>query len=322
MARKRSVLLSTLLAAAVALGACADSDGPSSADGTSRVSVRLVDAPGDLEEAWVQISEIYLLPGDTDADSPGGRLPLVGPSDEYYDLLSLTDGRFAELVRDAVVPAGTYSVLRVKIGEAYVVTRDGNVYATDGAVLPAGLERTGVLQRTRGKSSGYQVKFPQGGLRVDGETTIVVLDLDVGKSFGHVAGKSGKYILHPKFSVTEVALSGTIRGTVAAADSVEFPACGGAATDLTHFVATATSTTGEEYTARTATDGTFVFGFVAPGSYTLGNTPIAYENGDTLTFAAAATPASVTVGSGGTVTADYLVSGATCKAAPPAAGTE
>jgi hypothetical protein len=317
MARKRNVFLSALLAATVALGACTDSSSPS-ADGAGRVSVRLVDAPGDLEEAWVQISEIYLLPGESDAESPSGRLPLVGPADEYYDLLSLTDGRFAELVREAVVPAGTYSVLRVKIGEAYVVTRDGNVYATDGADLPAGLERTGTLQRTRGKSSGYQVKFPKGGLRVDGETTIVVLDLDVGKSFGHVAGKSGRYILHPKMTATEVALSGTIRGIVTAAEDAEFPACGGAETDLKHFVPTATDADGEEYTARTGADGSFAFGFVAPGSYTLGHAAIVYENGDTLTFAAAATPASVTVGSGGTALADYAVSGAVCAPAAPA----
>jgi hypothetical protein len=119
-------------------------------------------------------------------------------------------------------------------------------------------------------------------------------------------------------TATEVALSGTIRGIVTAAEDAEFPACGGAETDLTHFVPTATDADGEEYTARTGADGSFAFGFVAPGSYTLGHAAIVYENGDTLTFAAAATPASVTVGSGGTALADYAVSGAVCAPAAPA----
>ncbi|HWK88843.1 MAG TPA: DUF4382 domain-containing protein, partial [Longimicrobium sp.] len=223
MQKKKFRLLLPALAA-LALGAC---DGGTGSD-TGRVSIRLVDAPGDLAEAWVQIDEIYLQ-GASEADSTGGRLQLAGSSDTYYNLLDLTNGQFAPLVNNAVVPSGTYSKLRIVVGEAYVVTEDGEVYATSGAMLPAGTTKTGTLNRTRGKASGYQVTIP-GGLTVDGDSKIAVLDFDVNQSFGHVAGNSGQYIMHPAFTVTEIALAAGITGTVTAT-GITFPACGGAATD-------------------------------------------------------------------------------------------
>lgn len=311
MIRNRSKLFLPLLAGTLALGACdnaADS-------GASGLSIRLVDAPGDLAEAHVQITEVYLQ-RESESDSTAGRLPLVESSNTYYDLLTLSGGKFAELVQNAVVPAGTYSSLRIRVGEAYVVTRDGEVYATDGAQLPAGLVRTGELQRTRGKASGYQVRFPAPGLTVDGDTRILALDFDVNRSFGHVAGRSGRFIMNPQFTATQVTLAGGISGTVAAS-GVVLPACGGAATDLTHFVATATGPAGVT-TAKAAADGTYAMPFVAPDSYTMGVAPVGYANGDTLTFAATPAPASVALASGQKATVDYTVTAAACKAAPAA----
>jgi hypothetical protein len=308
MISKHGKLLLPLLAGTLLLGAC-DSGGGTAA-GSGKVSVRLVDAPGDLKEARVQIQEIYLQ-GAGEADSTSGRLTLAGPSATYYDLLTLGNGSFADLVKDAVVPAGTYSVLRVVIGDAYVVTKDGKVYATAGATLPAGLTATGELQRTRGKSSGYQAQFADGGLTVSGDSRILVLDFDVANSFGHVAGNSGKFVMNPHFTVTQASLSGSIRGTVTAA-GVTFPACGGAATDVSHFTATATSGA-TALAAKAAADGTFAFAYVPPGTYTMGVAPVAYANGDTLSFTATAAPPTATVASSGTTTVSYTVTAAACK---------
>lgn len=304
----RSKLCLPLLAA-LALAACdnaADS-------GAGRLSIRLVDAPGDLAEAHVQISEIYLQ-GAAESDSTAGRLQLAGSSNTYYDLLTLSGGNFAPLVQGATVPAGTYSSLRIKVGEAYVVTKDGDVYATASAQLPAGLTAAGDLQRTRGKASGYQIKFAAPGLTVSGETQILALDFDVNRSFGHVAGNSGKFVMNPQFTATQVTLAGGIRGSVAAT-GVTFPACGGAATDLTHFVATAASA-GGTLTANATADGTYAMPYVAPDSYTMGVAPVGYANGDTLTFVASANPASTAVASGQTATVDYTMTAADCKVKP------
>jgi hypothetical protein len=96
---------------------------------------------------------------------------------------------------------------------------------------------------------------------------------------------------------------------------VALPACGGAASDLTRFVPQASA--GEVTVSGTTTaDGSYAISYVAPDDYTLGyEAALGFENGDTLNFTAAATPAGVSVGSGATATANYLVSGASCKAA-------
>ncbi len=311
MIATRNKLLLPLLALPLALAACSDVAG----NGASGLSIRLVDAPGDLAEARVQITEVYLQRA-SESDSTSGRLQLAGPSDIYHDLLTLTGGNFAELVNDAVVPAGTYSLLRIKIGEAYVVTRDGKVYATANAAIPDSLvsKRAGDLQRTRGKASGYQVKFAAPGFTVDGDAQILALDFDVNRSFGHVAGNSGRFIMNPQFIATQVTLAAAISGTVTAT-GITFPSCGGAATDLTHFVVTAASAT-NTLTAKASADGKYALPYVTPDSYTMGMAPVGYANGDTLTFAATPTPASVALASGQKATVDYTVSTANCKVTP------
>jgi hypothetical protein len=298
------------LLAAAALGACEGTD-----SGSSRVSIRLVDAPGDFKEVKVQITELYLQ-GGSESDSTSGRLTLAADTSTYFDLLTLVGGASADLVRDAVIPAGTYSQLRVRVGDAYVVTRDGKVYATPGARLPAGMTATGTINLTSGKSraSGYKIRFPGPGLTVDGDSKIVALDFDVARSFGHVAGRSGQLVLNPQFTVTQVQLSGGISGLITPAAGVTFPACGGAATDVTHFTATATGPT--TLSAKAQADSRYKMVYVAPGTYAMGVAPVGYANGDSLMIAATPSAPSITLASGQNVVVDYSVTGITCKVKP------
>ena len=299
------------LFAAAALGAC---DGGTDS-GSSRVSIRLVDAPGDFKEVKVQVTELYLQ-RESESDSTAGRLTLATDTSTYFDLLALVGGAGADLVTEAVIPAGTYSQLRVRVGDAYVVTRDGRVYATPGARLPAGMTATGTINLTSGKSraSGYKIRFPGPGLTVDGDSKLVALDFDVARSFGHVAGKSGQLILNPQFTVTQVQLSGGISGLVTPAAGVTFPACGGAATDVTHFTATATGPT--TISAKAQADSRYKMAYVAPGTYTMGVAPVGYANGDSLTIVATPSVPSATLASGQNVVVDYSVTGITCKVKP------
>jgi hypothetical protein len=298
------------LLAAAALGACEGTD-----SGSSRVSIRLVDAPGDFKEVKVQITELYLQ-GGSESDSTSGRLTLAADTSTYFDLLTLVGGASADLVRDAVIPAGTYSQLRVRVGDAYVVTRDGKVYATPGARLPAGMTATGTINLTSGKSraSGYKIRFPGPGLTVDGDSKIVALDFDVARSFGHVAGRSGQLVLNPQFTVTQVQLSGGISGLITPAAGVTFPACGGAATDVTHFTATATGPT--TLSARAQADSRYKMAYVSPGTYAMGVAPVGYANGDSLMIAATPSVANLTLASGQNAVVDYSVTGITCKVKP------
>lgn len=297
--------------AAFALAAC-DGGGAGTGSGASRLTIRLTDAPGDLAQAWVKVENVYLQ-GTSAADSTSGRVELPLASTGYVDLLTLAGGGFRTLVGDATVPAGTYSQLRFVVCDAYVVTDDGRVFATKDAELPAGVAATGELKIPSGCSSGFKVKLPNGGVKLESDATVMVVDFDVSQSFGHEAGKSGKWVMKPVMTATEVGFAGGISGTVALAQGVTLPACGGAATDLTAFVPRAVAGA-DSVSGTTQAGGAYAMGAVQPGTYTLTYaSPISYTNGDTLTFTAAATPASVTVASGATATANYQVTAASCK---------
>lgn len=309
MITKRSKLVLPLLAGALALGACENLSDPVSGS-SGGVSILLTDAPGDLQEAWVEVTEIYLQ-GESDDDA--GRVYLKQESTGLIDLLTLSGGRTAELVEDAVVPAGTYAQLRFVIGDAYVKTEDGRVFATQGAALPAGVAADGRLQIPSGAQTGFKVNLPGGAVSIDDDAVVLVVDFDVSQSFGQQAGQSGMWVMRPVMNATDFEASGTIAGMVALGDSVALPdSCGGQSIDLSGFVPTADAA-GVTKSGVTDANGAYKISFVSPDTYTLSADPIAFENGDTLTFTAAATPASVEVVSGQTSTANYQITEATCK---------
>jgi hypothetical protein len=301
------------LLAALAMGACGD--GGTGGNGEARVSIRLTDAPGDLKEAWVRIDRIYLKGGPADSTG-GGSEDLLTTRTDWVDLLTLSGGRTAELVNGAVVPAGRYSELRMVVCEAYVVEKDGDVYATNDAVLPAGVTADGTLQIPSGCSSGLKIKFKTDEpVELASESTILTVDFDVSQSFGHQAGNSGRWIMHPVIHATAVGFAGGIGGTVSVAQGVALPTCGGSAVAVTAFVPQAAAGT-ETWTGTVGTDGRYRI-TVAPGTYTMGYAPaLSFANGDSLMVTAAPSAASATVASGATATVDYSITAATCKVKP------
>lgn len=299
------------LLAALAVVAC---DGGTSSD-QARLSIRLTDAPGDLSKAFVRIDRIYLQ--GAEGENGGGRVDLTTTRTDWVDLLTLSGGRTAELVNGAVVPAGRYSELRFVVCEAYVVTRNGTVYATRDAQLPSGVTATGELHIPSGCSSGVKVKFPSGGDAVElaNESTILTVDFDVSQSFGHQAGNSGRWIMHPVLRATGVGFSAGIAGTVAVAQGVTLPACGGGAVTVQAFTPRAVAGA-DSLNATVGADGRYRI-TAAPGTYAMTYKPvIAFTNGDSLTVAATPSAPSVTVASGATATSDYSITAATCKVKP------
>jgi hypothetical protein len=304
---KRSILLLPL--AALALAACGDSG--TSANGPALVSIRLHDAPGDLKEAWVKVEQIYLQ-GTSPADSMSGKVVLMNTPTGWLNLTQLTGSNFATLVNGAQVPAGTYSQLRFVVCDAYVVTQTGAVYATSGAALPAGVTSTGSLQLPSGCQSGLKVKLPGGGVTLESGSTVMSVDFDVSQSFGHVAGQSGKWVMHPVMTATELSFSAGIGGTVSLAAGVTLPTCGGAVVPLTQFVPRAVAGA-DSISGVVQPAGTYAL-TVAPGTYTMTYAPAySFTNGDSLMVAATPSPATTTVASGGTATVNYSITSATCK---------
>lgn len=300
------------LALFAALAAAACGDGGTAGNGASRVSIRLTDAPGDVAQAWVKVDAIYLK-GNADS-AGGGRVDLLAAPTGWVDLLTLSGGRTAELVNGAVVPAGRYSELRFVVCEGYVVTHAGEVYATRDAGLPAGVTARGTLQMPSACSSGFKVKFPaDSSANLRSESTILTVDFDVSQSFGHQAGSSGRWVMHPVLHATAVGYAGGIGGTVALAQGLALPACGGAAVDLASFVPQATAGT-TTYTSTVGTDGRYRI-TVPAGTFAMGYaSALSFANGDSLMVTAAPSAPSATVASGATATVDYRVTAATCKA--------
>lgn len=314
MIRKHGRLAFSLLAA-LAMAACGDGTGGTGANGEARVSIRLTDAPGDLQEAWVRIDRIYLKGGPADSTHSGSE-DLLTTRTDWVDLLTLSGGRTAELVSGAVVPAGRYSELRLVVCEAYLVDNDGDVYATRDAVLPAGVTADGTLQIPSGCSSGIKVKF-QGDEPVElaSESAIMTVDFDVSQSFGHQAGNSGRWVMHPVVHATAVGFAGGIGGTVSVAQGLTLPTCGGSPVAVTAFVPQATAGT-STFTSAVGTDGRYRI-TVGAGTYTMAYAPaLSFANGDSLMITAAPSVPTATVASGGTATVDYSISAATCKVRP------
>lgn len=291
MTASRSIAAS-LIALTLAVGAC---DGGVS--DTTSLTVQLKDAPGDFHAAVVTISEVNL------AGSGGVTLrqdPVT------VDLLTLATTTM-DLVADVVVPSGSYSQLRFVITGAYIEVEnaDGStsIYASspDYEGLPDGAVVAGPLQMPSFSQSGLKVNLAEGSLELEGDEKILLVDFDVEQSFGHEAGGSGQWVMHPVINGGEIGVTGGIDVTARLADGVtlDLATVNASLTDASD-VAVGTPV------ALTDNDGDGVFeagfDFVAPGSYKVLLTPAA----GTLTTDPVA-PHAVSVTSGGTQTVAFTV---------------
>lgn len=298
------ILFPSIIAGSIALGACDSSSGPDE----GRLTIQLTDAPGDLAEAWIRVDEFILIGNDEDTD----RFELAPEEGGYVNLLELAGGQVMEIVEDAIVPAGSYTELRLVLGEAYVELEDGRIFATAGAELPAGVTADGVLKCPSCSESGFKVKFTNGGVTVD-EDVAVLIDFDVAQSFGHEAGKSGQWIMHPVLKATTNTVElGRIVGDVTLGTGIAIPTCGGTEGSFSLFRPIAVAGV-DTFTAEVDATGRYRIANLLPGTYTLGSLPFTtFTSADTLSFAGTATPATVTVVEGDSVAAAYVVTQATC----------
>jgi hypothetical protein len=176
-----------LAGAAFLLVACSE---PS---GTTALSIKLKDAPGEVQHAVVTIAGINLGGG-------GGKLVLSSVP-VTIDLLTLANST-ADLVTGAEVPSGSYTELRFLISGACLAVENASggsdFYATDGYdATPCGGAATGTLQAPSYAQSGLKVLLDEGALILTGPQKVLLVDFDVSQSFGQVAGQSGGWTMHP-----------------------------------------------------------------------------------------------------------------------------
>ncbi|WP_142784735.1 DUF4382 domain-containing protein [Changchengzhania lutea] len=185
------------------LMSCNDSESSSISKDAPRLSIRLVDGPGDYEAVNVEIVDV-MIKMDNDSDDGSGWMSLEA-NNEIVNLLDFTGGISKVLVERFPIPAGTLSQMRLVLG-------DGN---------------TIVIKDENNEDEEFDLKTPsaqQSGLKLkvntlieEGYTYDFVLDFDVEKSIVH-AGNSGNIILKPVLYVSAEASSGIIEGTVSPND--------------------------------------------------------------------------------------------------------
>lgn len=270
--------------------------------GTARLTILLTDAQAGLEEAWVEITGIYLQGRSGESDEQvwlyggGATASSVG----MIDLLTLTDATVT-MADELTVPAGVFGQLRIIVGDAVVKTAEGKVYATEGAAHPDGLPIDGPLFCPSCSQTGFKVLMPGGALKLENEAKILLVDFDVAQSFGHAAG-SHAWVMHPVLLGSDFLASGTISGTVSAA-AADLAGCG---VDMTTFIPIASD--GDlQLSGEVNGDGSYAISFVPPGTYTLGYADPVETASSSVQFQASADPATVTVGPGGTANADYTI---------------
>lgn len=303
----------TRLAAAAALcalaplAACGDA-GPTTG-GTARLSILLTDAPGDFAHAVVTISEIYLQ-GD------GGRVVLMN-APVTTDLLTLANST-ASLVQDAVVPPGRYGELRFVVTGGYVEVEQAGggskIYASSPsyAGLPQGATVDGTLRMPSLGQSGLKVKLPGDGLSLETEQKVMLVDFDVAGSFGHEAGNSGAWVMHPVLAATEIQASAGIAVSVSKDAALVMPTVGAAALGLGDLRVVLTNADGaHEEMALSDVDGNGVFeahfGYVLPGAWSLdlvGPAGVSLVTTETR-------PVAVSLAAGGESSTAFTLTGAT-----------
>lgn len=231
---KRFVNLFLIAVLFIVFAACSsDDDAGTPNQETARMSVKLVDAPGDYDNVFIDVQDVVIkYEGDENEVSIGEINTGV------YDLLELTGGVSVLLVDDEI-PTGEISQIRLILGS-------NNSIVVDGETFP--------LSTPSAQQSGLKIQLHEtleGGIFYE-----YILDFDVEKSI--VVQGNGGYSLKPVIRATAVAETGAIRGSI-------LPV--GISTLVT------ASNGLNEISANVDAAGKFMLHGVQPGTYTVTITP-------------------------------------------------
>ena len=277
MLSRSSRFAALLVGAAILATGCIDEGSnvagpePDPVANATGLTLLLTDAPGDFLSAVVSISEIYF-------QSDDGRITLL---DEPFttDLLTLQNA-FTTVVQGVDVPPGSYTQLRAVVTGAYieVETENGSrifASAPDFPGLPLGAQVDGELHMPSWGASGLKIEMPDGRLDVGEGETIVLIDFNVQESFGKEAGKSGRWVMRPRVTATNVTMGGRVLARLQLGTGVTLPDLAGQPVTLAAFSASLTPAGGGAATQIQLTDGDAdgifeaMFHGLLPGQYTL-----------------------------------------------------
>ncbi len=177
-----------LLLAVIGFAACSDDNG-NDTEGTARMSVKMVDDPGDYDAVYVDVQDVVVKYNGNESEVSIGEI-----NTGVYNLLELTGGVSAELA-DAEIAAGTVSQIRLVLGDDNSIVVDGETYA---------------LATPSGQQSGLKIQLNE--TLSDGISYEFILDFDVEESI--VVNGNGSYTLKPVIRASAAAETGAISGLV------------------------------------------------------------------------------------------------------------
>lgn len=167
-------------------------DGSSSANGTTKVQIRMTDAPGNFDKINLSVKEIVLF--------SAGKPYVFAVTTSIFNILDFRIGTSKPdiLVAEGEMPSGDITEIRL------VLNDNGNTIVVNGAEQ--------ALTTPSGQSSGWKVKLTANPILVPDVTYSLLLDFDAAKSI--VSAGNGKYLLKPVVRGITSATSGLISGMV------------------------------------------------------------------------------------------------------------
>lgn len=167
--KKIGLALTTIVFGILMMVACMDdSQTTNFAEGKGKVNVYLTDAPFPIDlvsQTIVTIDRVEIRKQENDTTE--ASFITIMEDDFEIDLLSLSNG-ITEQLASVELEAGTYDMMRLHVVDAQVILTDETVFD---------------LKIPSGSSSGLKIKIEPALTINSGETSDVLLDFDVSKSF-------------------------------------------------------------------------------------------------------------------------------------------
>lgn len=156
-------------------------------NGMSHLSVRMTDAPANYDAVLIDLQDVEIT-------GSGGATVMLNTTDGIYNLLDFSNG-LSTLIATGDLEAGTVSQIRLILGT-------NNSVVVDGVSHP--------MATPSSHESGLKIQIHH--TFEPGVSYVLLLDFDANQSVA-LQG-NGDYHLHPVIRTVDVAINGSIRGSI------------------------------------------------------------------------------------------------------------